>query len=307
MEELNTISASAAAGAQVEQGMMHFDADRFDMAMAMFEAALALDPNCAEAWNGIGRVRYHTGPLDAAIAAYECAISLNPHYIAAYYGAGILLSSKLGEYDKAIAVFQRGLANNPGDGWMTDSIGSTYARMGRLDEATAVLQRSLALNPTDTFALGWLGMIYLRQGRFDESIALYQREIEAEPTFNAHRVLGYALHLVGQNDEAITHLERAIALEPKDYEARAGLARAYRADGQRQNADAHEQQARAEAYADNEYGQACFESVIGNTDAAVALLKVGLDKQQAQPGWASIDPEFVFIGDDPRYKALMDD
>jgi hypothetical protein len=45
--------------------------------------------------------------------------------------------------------------------------------------------------------------------------------------------------------------------------------------------------------------------VIGNAEAALILLEAGLGKQQAQPGWARIDPEFVFISDDPRFKALV--
>ena len=58
---------------------------------------------------------------------------------------------------------------------------------------------------------------------------------------------------------------------------------------------------------DDEYGQACFEAVSGNLEQALTLLEVALTKGQVQPGWARIDPEFAFMNDDPRFKALIED
>ena len=56
---------------------------------------------------------------------------------------------------------------------------------------------------------------------------------------------------------------------------------------------------------DNEYGRACFEAVGGNFEGALTLLEVALSQGQVQPGWARIDPEFAFMTDDPRFKALI--
>ena len=51
---------------------------------------------------------------------------------------------------------------------------------------------------------------------------------------------------------------------------------------------------------------ACFAAVSGETEEALALLEVALAKGQLQRGWARIDPEFAFIGDDPRFQRLID-
>jgi tetratricopeptide (TPR) repeat protein len=300
---MTTVDTSA--NKEVERGMTHFDNGRYDEAKAAFEHALTLDPNCAPAWNGIGRVNYHIGTPEAAIAAYEHAIAIDPHFDHAYYGIGILLSAKLGQYEGAVAAFQRGLAANPDASYLQGAIHSTYARMGRLDAAMAAFERSLALNPSDTFALGWLNMILLRRKQFDDVIALCQREIAIKPEHSPHRLLGFALELTGRRDEAILQLEQAIALEPKDYEARAALARLYRSAGRLAEADEHERIAREDSTADEDYGLACVESVMRNADAALPLLKIALDQQQVQLGWVRIDPEFVFIDDDPRFRALV--
>ena len=96
MEDKTTQEITSDAASQVDVGMAHLEAHRFDDALAAFEAALTLDPTCAEAWNGIGRVNYNIGTPEAAITAYERAIAIDRHCDHAYYGIGILLSAKLG-------------------------------------------------------------------------------------------------------------------------------------------------------------------------------------------------------------------
>jgi len=291
----------------VELGMAHFHAGQLDEALAAFRQAVVFNPNVATAYNGIGRVYYHTGPAQAAIEAYEQAIALERHYIDPYYGLGILYSAQLGDYDAALEVFQRGLEHNPGEAFLVASLGSTYARMGRFDEAIAYLQQAITLQPDNAFAYSWLSILYLHLKRYDDVLAACQREIEIADDHSARRVLGYVYDRLGHYDEAIAQLEQSVTLEPEDYEARGALAKVYRSVGRGQ--EANEQYAIASEMAgrDNEYGQACFEAVSGNLEWTLALLEVALTKGQVQPGWVRIDPEFAFINDDPRFKALIGD
>ena len=302
---METTTTAFDAMQQVEIGITHFDAGRFEEARAAFEHALALDPNCAPAWNGIGRVNYHIGTPEEAIKAYERAIAIDPHFDHAYFGIGILLSAKLGKYDEAIVAYQRGLAANPNEAYLANAIYSTYARMGRFDEAIAGLEQSLAHNPSDMFALDWLGIIYLHQKRYEDAIAVYQRSINVKEEHSPHRIMGLVYDHLGNQDLAIMHLERAIALGAHDYEARAALAHLYRAIGRHSQADEQDAIADEMALQDEEYGQACVQALRGNTDEAIALLKIALPKKLVMPGWALIDPEFAFIRDDPHFKALV--
>lgn len=292
---------------QVEAGMTHFHAGQYEQARAAFDYALALDPNCAPAWNAIGRVNYHIGTPEKAIAAYERAIAIDPHFDHAYYGIGILLSAKLGKYDEAITAFQRGLAANPNESYLANAIHSTHARMGRFKEAIAGFEQSLARNSADTFALDWLSIITLHQKRYEDVIDLCQRSISIEEAHSPHRIAGMVCDHLGNRDLAMAHLERAIALESQDYEARAALANVYRAAGRHAEADTQDALADEMAVQDEEYGQACVQALRGNVDAAIALLKVALPKGLVMPGWARIDPEFAFIRDDSRFKALVGD
>ena len=291
----------------VELGMAYFHAGQFDEALAAFQQAIDLNPRAASAYNGIGRVYYHTGPARTSIEAYEYAISLDPHYIDPYYGLGILYSAQLGEYEAAIDAFQRGVEHNPADAFLVASLGSTYARIGRFEKAIAYLQQAIALQPDNAFAYSWLSIIYLHIKRYDDMIAACQREIEIEDSHSPHRLLGYVYSSLGRYEEAIAQLEQSLALEPQDYEARGALARVYRSVGRPENADEQYAIASRMARLDNEYGRACFEAVSGNFEQTLRLLKVALTKGQVQPGWVRIDPEFAFMNDDPRFKALIGD
>jgi len=75
--------------------------------------------------------------------------------------------------------------------------------------------------------------------------------------------------------------------------------------GRYQEADGQHALASELARKDQEYGQACVGVVSGNVGEALALLEVALAKGQVQPGWACIDPKFVFIKYDPCFKALI--
>ena len=56
---------------------------------------------------------------------------------------------------------------------------------------------------------------------------------------------------------------------------------------------------------EDEYNRACFESICGNADEALALLKVALEKKHVSLEWARRDPDFDFIREDARFKALV--
>ena len=289
----------------VELGMAYFDAEHFDEAMTAFQQAAELDAHAADAFNWIGRVYYHLGPAEKAIEAYEHVIALDPHTIAPYYGLGILYSAQLGNYQAALEAFQLGLKHNAGEPFLTASLGSTYARMGRFEKAIAALQQAIDLDPDLAFAFGWLSIIYLYQKRYDEVIASCQREIAIAESHNPRRLLGYVYTLMDEHEQAIAQLERAVAFEAQDYEARGALSKAYRTVGRQQDADEQYTIAGEMAGQDNEYGQACFEAVTGNLEQALVLLGVALTRGQVQPGWARIDPEFASLTDDPQFKAFV--
>jgi len=301
--------------AHMNLGMALFEAEHYDAALSAFQRVLEIDPTHIAAYNAIGHTYYRTNQLEPAMVAYERAIVLDPQDDHAYFGLGILLTTKLGDYEGAMQAFERGLRQNPDSSLLFDSIGTTYARMGRFEAALTRLTSAFQKNPADTYALGWLQILHLKAHRFDDVVALGQHILDAAPLVNtaagpsqdAHRMMGYAYLYQGRLDEAIMHLSEAVTLAPDDYEARGALAQALDKAGQHQAASEHWVMAGAQAAQDNVYGQACFAAVSGQIDQAIERLSTALSQGQERRGWARIDPEFVFISDDPRYNELVNE
>jgi len=282
-----------------------FEVEKYLEALVAFQNAVALDSKANDAYHGIGHIHYRVGYPTAAIAAYEQAISNDPHYVPAYYGMAVLHFSKTGEYELAIQALDRGLAANPGNAFLKANLGNVIARQGRIDEAIEILEEVVLNSPDNSFAVDFLSLLYLHQHRFDEAAEAARRGIELEDKTYLHLYLGYIYQAQGQLAEATGELERAVELDPEDYEARAALARVLRESGNLAASEEHYMLAEEMALRDDEYGQACFYAVSGETDRALELLEVSLAEGQVLSGWIRIDPEFAFIQDEPRFQALI--
>lgn len=286
-------------------GAAYFDANDNARARAAYERAIALDPDNWAAHNAIGHVFYRLDLPKESAAAYECAIAIDPCQEHPYYGLAILLGVKLGKYAEAQSALERGLAAIPGSAWLTDTLGANHARNGQLQRALEILEAALQKNVGDAFARGWVGLLYLQQRRHADCIAVCAGDPAYAASQDGQRMLGYAYIQQGETAKAAAHLREAIALEPDDYEARGALVAACKTLGLTGEAAEHEHIAREQASRDDAYGQACYASVTGDTEQAIALLTTALKEDPTQRSWANLDPELTFIAHDPRFQALM--
>ena len=100
----------AMADLHVQRGSFQYAMKRFELARFSFDAAIALDPTCAEACFGIGAVAQAEGDLNHALRAYDRVLQLAPRHALAYNNRGLVLrelgdiSAAIQNYDAAIAL-----------------------------------------------------------------------------------------------------------------------------------------------------------------------------------------------------------
>jgi tetratricopeptide (TPR) repeat protein len=118
---------------------------------------------------------------------------------------------------------------------------------------------------------------------------------------------GTALRILGKYDESLECFKKAIELKPSLAIANISLAAIYRKIGRETEFAEACKSAHDLIEKESVYNRACFEAVCGSPDAALELLRTALEKKQETADWARRDPDFEFIRDDHRFKALLDE
>ena len=116
---------------------------------------------------------------------------------------------------------------------------------------------------------------------------------------------GYVYQTKGDTDRAIKNYQESLQIKPNDNHARISLFSLLKKLGKNTQADEHEKLARELVTKENEYNQACFEAICGNTEKALDLLKIAMEKGQSTKEWAKKDPDFENLRDEPRFKEIV--
>jgi tetratricopeptide (TPR) repeat protein len=135
------------------------------------EQALALDPQCAEAYGALGVLCWDTWRWDEAIVALRRATELNPNYASAHQWLGRVLSSQ-GKWDEGIISLQRAVEVDPLSQRILDNCGRLLLIARRPREALAMAERALAIQPSAIQAQALQAQALLALGRPEDAVRL---------------------------------------------------------------------------------------------------------------------------------------
>lgn len=125
------------------------------------------------------------------------------------------------------------LAIQPNDDAALNARAIARMRLGRYDESLEDLKRAVALKPDSSEYQSNLGYVLWKLGHLQQAVVAERAALKLdEKNFTAHYQLGRFLLRLGRDsdlDEAITHLKRALELDPRQYEVRFELIAAFRA------------------------------------------------------------------------------
>ncbi|MDN5923540.1 MAG: hypothetical protein L0H70_00915, partial [Xanthomonadales bacterium] len=113
--------------------------------------AQQLAPDLTATQLALGYLAYYgEGDYDAALKAFHAALAERPNDTDAMAAIGYVLRRQQHNAD-AIAQFQRTLALDPRNAFLTQVMARTYVNMRRYDQALAPLRRAIALDPDNLF------------------------------------------------------------------------------------------------------------------------------------------------------------
>jgi len=280
---------------------------RTEDAIAACGRAIELDPKYAYPHNGLGNVYRDLGRHEDAIAAYERAIELDPKYDSPHNGLGNVYSD-LGRHEDAIAAYERAIELDPKFAHPHNGLGAVYSDLGRTEDAITAYGRAIELDPKYAYPHNGLGNVYSDLGRTEDAIAAYGRAIELDPKYaSPHNGLGVVCQLSEQYEKSEVAFRKAVELNPQSGTYRSSLVGILRKLGRDVEADEQIKISRELIAKEGAYNRACFEAICGNSDYALGLLKMALEKREESLEWAERDPDFDSLRGDPRFVALIEE
>lgn len=165
-----------------EKGLALVNQDRYQEAIAAFDAAIQLKPNVAVAWISRGVALERLGNHAEALASHEQAIKLEPNNFLAWYNKGIQLQ-ELGRYPEAIVAHEHSLKLHPNDIDTLYNLGVELEKVDRFPEALAAYDQVLRQAADDSYTWNRRGVVLDCLGRHAEAVESYDRAIQAQPNF----------------------------------------------------------------------------------------------------------------------------
>jgi tetratricopeptide (TPR) repeat protein len=207
------------AEAYNNRGVALKELKQLDEAIASYDKAIALKPDYAAAYSNRGNALKDLKRLDEALASYDKAIALKPDYARAYSNRGVALND-LKRFSEAIASCDKAIALNPAYAEAYNHRGNALKNLKRLDEAIVSYDNAIALKPDYAEAFGNRGNALKDLKRLDDALASYDNALALKPgSAELYSNRGNVLQDLKRPDEALASYDKAIALKPDYAEA----------------------------------------------------------------------------------------
>ncbi|MBI4467460.1 MAG: protein kinase [Acidobacteria bacterium] len=260
--------------------------------------------------------------LEFAVQMYERAIALDPDFAQAHAGLAIACGLYYEWHEqqprwveKGLASCERALTLDPQLPEALSAQARIFFIQRKFDETILSAQRAIERKPDCEGAYWALGNALFVSDRWDEAVAVAERAIEAGgDDYNMYIPFMMIFERVGQPEKARSlrqqqrgALERHLEWVPDDVRARILLANCYAS--LRNETEAVRELQRAVALRPNDanilYNAACTYGILQKKEDALALLRRAKENGWNNPAWAARDPDLACLHGDPEFERLV--
>jgi eukaryotic-like serine/threonine-protein kinase len=150
---------------------------RHDQAIAELEEAERLDPLDLQVKTQIGYVHHFHHDVDRAVEQFEKVLALEPSFAFAHYGLADACTHR-GDYDRAIAEFNRAIELDGRSVNHIGVLGYAYGRAGSRDRAQEHLHELTARSAHSYVSAMWIALVHLGLGDLENVFHWLDRAFE---------------------------------------------------------------------------------------------------------------------------------
>lgn len=165
-------------------GACYREIGNLEGAAKMFDAAVTIQPDYAEAHFNLGVTRMDLGQNDAAIESYRKAIIITPNYPDAHNNLGKIFLD-LENYNAAIESFEWAIAYQHDLSEAHNNLGNAFNFCGRAEEAIKSFEKAILYNPDYDKAYFNLALTYKDIGNKDGFIKNIEKSLDIKPQWGA--------------------------------------------------------------------------------------------------------------------------
>jgi tetratricopeptide (TPR) repeat protein len=214
--ETAATAATEAAAARSDAGGDEALLTSVEEALEDLEPAAIVPPprRTAESFLDEGNVYFNVGQYGLAVERYTQAIDMDRELTAAFYNRANA-HTRAGDFENALADYNRALELQPRDADALNNRGMLHLYRSNFPAALADFNGALEADPTDTTVMVNRGLAHLHGGNSAAALVDF-REAAAKDTSDAAAQYGaaQASASLGNRDEALKHVTRALELDP---------------------------------------------------------------------------------------------
>jgi tetratricopeptide (TPR) repeat protein len=249
LQKLPVTTSSRAAARYFENGMVHYENHRWNLALRDWNDAIKLDPNFAQAYVWLcfttsdpaeeahdraqaKALIHQVSPGEQLLIRWMVGVREN-HYVDGIMAMNDMLAMfahdkrlnflvgywlyRQDEYEISKDVTLRALADDPNYATCYNQLGYLYSRLGDFDKALEYTAKYIDFLPNEPNPHDSYGEMLRFAGRYPEALEQYRMALKIDPTFYiSQKELGETYSLMGDEEQARKEYEKAIHEAPNN-------------------------------------------------------------------------------------------
>ncbi len=189
------------AGFRDSLGWAAFKNGQLDKAEAELSKSLSMNPDSFDTLYHLGTTYYVRKKYDKAISMYEKAVQIKPNAADALNNYAYLLSELDRDLEKGLQMARKAIALDPDNPSYLDTVGWIEFRLGNYEEAQRYLKKAFQLSPDVGEILAHLGKLYLQIKQFEKGLGFLKQAQKADPNLeNIQNDIFFSMNLAALHE-----------------------------------------------------------------------------------------------------------